>query len=70
MQEVYRLLAQLHKHRLLADYHLEDKCFLDANTCALLVKSAAMASIIWMMPVSLPHVAAKFIIAFPNMNAK
>jgi uncharacterized protein (UPF0332 family) len=42
MQEVSRLLAQLHKHRLTADYDLEDKSFLDANTCALLAKSAAI----------------------------
>lgn len=42
MQEVSRLLAQLHKHRLTADYDLEDKSFLDTNTCALLAKSAAI----------------------------
>ena len=42
MQEVYRLLAQLHKHRLLADYNLDDTSFLETNTCALLTKSAAI----------------------------
>jgi uncharacterized protein (UPF0332 family) len=42
MQEVSRLLAQLHKERLLADYDLDDKTLLDANTCVLLVKSAAI----------------------------
>lgn len=42
MQEVYRLLAQLHKHRLLADYNLDDTSFLETNTCALLIKSAAI----------------------------
>lgn len=42
MLEVARLLAQLHKQRLTADYELEDKSFVDANTCALLIKSAAI----------------------------
>jgi uncharacterized protein (UPF0332 family) len=42
MQEVSRLLAQLHKQRLTADYDLEDKTLLDINTCRLLVKSAAI----------------------------
>jgi len=42
MLEVARLLAQLHKQRLTADYELEDKSFLDTNTCVLLTKSAAI----------------------------
>lgn len=42
MLEVARLLAQLHKQRLTADYKLEDKSFLDTNTCVLLTKSAAI----------------------------
>ncbi len=42
MLEVARLLAQLHKQRLTADYDLEDKSSLDPNTCALLTKSAAI----------------------------
>jgi len=42
MLEVARLLAQLHKQRLTADYELEDKSFVDTNTCVLLTKSAAI----------------------------
>jgi len=42
MLEVARMLAQLHKQRLTADYELEDKSFLDTNTCVLLTKSAAI----------------------------
>lgn len=42
MLEVYRLLAQLHKHRIIADYDLLDQSLHDASTCALLVKSAGI----------------------------
>jgi uncharacterized protein (UPF0332 family) len=42
MQEVSRLLAQLHKQRLMADYDLDDKTPLDINTYRLLAKSAAI----------------------------